>query len=46
MVDNNVSLFDKVEIISSNSSYKQVARNANITPYVLMSCINNNVEKR
>lgn len=43
LVDKNVSLYDKVEVISMNETYKDKARNMNVSPYVLMTGINNNV---
>lgn len=43
LVDKNVSLYDKVEVISENDSYKEKARNMGVTPYVFMTGINNNV---
>lgn len=44
-VDDKVSLGDKVEVISMYDSYKEIAKNMNITPYVLMTSINNNVRR-
>lgn len=43
LVDNKVSLYDKVEVISMNESYKEKARNMNVSPYLLMTGINDNV---
>ena len=43
LVDNKVSLYDKVEVISMNENYKEKARNMNVSPYVFMTGINNNV---
>lgn len=43
LVDKNVSLYDRVEVISENDSYKEKARNMNVSPYQLMTVINNNV---
>ncbi len=43
LVDNKVSLYDKVEVISINEAYKEKARNMGISPYLLMTGINNNV---
>ena len=42
-IDNNVSLYDKVEIIKENEHIKEIAKHLDTIPYEIMCNISNRV---